>query len=66
MIGDDLIADIADIVGGCGAGLRAIWIDRGTWPDQEHDAQGRLHRPMVQPHRDLHRFTGSSSAPSRL
>ncbi|TQS19883.1 HAD family hydrolase [Microbispora sp. KK1-11] len=35
MIGDNLIADIA---GGRGAGLRTIWVDRGTWPDQEHSA----------------------------
>ncbi|GLW25324.1 hypothetical protein Mame01_53660 [Microbispora amethystogenes] len=35
VIGDNLIADIA---GGRGAGLRTIWVDRGTWPGQEHDA----------------------------
>ncbi|MFG1824243.1 HAD family hydrolase [Microbispora bryophytorum] len=35
VIGDNLIADIA---GGRAAGLRTIWIDRGAWPDQEHDA----------------------------
>jgi FMN phosphatase YigB (HAD superfamily) len=35
MIGDNLIADIA---GGRAAGLRTVWIDRGTWPDHEHDA----------------------------
>jgi putative hydrolase of the HAD superfamily len=35
MIGDNLIADIA---GGRAAGLRTIWIDRGTWPDHEHEA----------------------------
>ncbi|GAB2477372.1 hypothetical protein GCM10027187_51310 [Streptosporangium sandarakinum] len=35
MIGDNPLADIA---GGRGAGLHTIWINRGTWPDQEHDA----------------------------
>ncbi|GLW10101.1 hypothetical protein Misp01_52300 [Microtetraspora sp. NBRC 13810] len=35
MIGDNLVADIA---GGCAAGLRTIWIDRGTWPDHVHAA----------------------------
>ncbi|MFC7717253.1 HAD family hydrolase [Nonomuraea recticatena] len=35
MIGDNLIADIA---GGRGAGLRTIWIDRGTWPRVDHQA----------------------------
>ncbi|WP_239104210.1 HAD hydrolase-like protein [Microbispora corallina] len=35
MIGDNLVADIA---GGRAAGLRTIWIDRGTWPDSEPDA----------------------------
>jgi len=35
MIGDNLIADIA---GGRAAGLRTIWLDRGTWPGHEHDA----------------------------
>ncbi|MEU7941106.1 HAD family hydrolase [Microbispora bryophytorum] len=35
VIGDNLVADIA---GGRGAGLRTIWVDRGTWLDQEHDA----------------------------
>lgn len=35
MIGDNLIADVA---GGRAAGLRTIWIDRGTWPAVEHNA----------------------------
>ncbi|MDF5751214.1 HAD family hydrolase [Spongiactinospora sp. TRM90649] len=35
MVGDNLTADIA---GGRAAGLRTIWIDRGTWPGVEHEA----------------------------
>ena len=35
MIGDNPIADVA---GGRAAGLRTIWIDRGTWPSYEHEA----------------------------
>ncbi|GII58998.1 hypothetical protein Pth03_73870 [Planotetraspora thailandica] len=35
VIGDNLIADIA---GGRAAGLQTIWIDRGTSPGAEHDA----------------------------
>jgi len=35
MVGDHLVADIG---GGCAAGLRTIWIDRGTWPDHDHNA----------------------------
>ncbi|MCC5578199.1 HAD family hydrolase [Microtetraspora sp. AC03309] len=35
MIGDNLTADIA---GGRAVGLRTAWIDRGTWPDHEHNA----------------------------
>ncbi|WP_433245857.1 HAD family hydrolase [Streptosporangium sp. CA-135522] len=35
VIGDNLTADIA---GGRSAGLRTIWIDRGTWPDADHKA----------------------------
>ncbi|MEV4072036.1 HAD family hydrolase [Nonomuraea fuscirosea] len=35
MVGDNLVADIA---GGQAAGLRAIWVDRGTWPGHEHRA----------------------------
>jgi FMN phosphatase YigB (HAD superfamily) len=35
MLGDNLIADIE---GAREAGLRRIWIDRGTWPDHEHRA----------------------------
>ncbi|MGV9596117.1 HAD family hydrolase [Streptosporangium sandarakinum] len=35
MIGDHLVADIG---GGRAAGLRTIWVDRGTWPGQEHEA----------------------------
>ncbi|MEV5895225.1 HAD family hydrolase [Nonomuraea fuscirosea] len=35
MVGDNLIADIE---GGQAAGLRTIWIDRRTWPAQEHRA----------------------------
>ncbi|MEV6986818.1 HAD family hydrolase [Sphaerisporangium sp. NPDC051017] len=35
MLGDNLTADIA---GGRAAGLRTIWIDRGTWSDAEHGA----------------------------
>jgi FMN phosphatase YigB (HAD superfamily) len=34
-IGDNLVADIA---GGREAGLRTIWINRGTWPDHDHQA----------------------------
>jgi putative hydrolase of the HAD superfamily len=36
MVGDHLVADIA---GGNAAGLRTIWIDRGTWPGEEHSAE---------------------------
>ncbi|MFG2078134.1 HAD family hydrolase [Nonomuraea maritima] len=35
MVGDSLIADIQ---GARTAGLRTIWIDRGTWPGEEHQA----------------------------
>jgi putative hydrolase of the HAD superfamily len=35
VIGDNLTADIA---GGRAAGLRTIWIDRGTWPGVNHEA----------------------------
>lgn len=35
MVGDHPVADIS---GGQAAGLRTVWIDRGTWADQEHDA----------------------------
>ncbi|GAA2844886.1 hypothetical protein GCM10010517_01190 [Streptosporangium fragile] len=35
MVGDHLVADIG---GGRAAGLRTVWVDRGTWPDQEHGA----------------------------
>lgn len=35
MVGDHPVADIS---GGQAAGLRTVWIDRGTWPDQEHEA----------------------------
>ncbi|YCK34217.1 HAD family hydrolase [Actinomadura sp. ATCC 39365] len=35
MVGDNLIADIA---GAQAAGLRGIWVDRGTWPGHEHRA----------------------------
>ncbi|WP_433222134.1 HAD hydrolase-like protein [Microtetraspora malaysiensis] len=35
VIGDHLTADIA---GGRAAGLQTIWIDRGTWPVHEPDA----------------------------
>ncbi|MEU4541196.1 HAD family hydrolase [Streptosporangium sp. NPDC023825] len=35
MIGDHLVADIG---GGRAAGLWTVWIDRGTWLDQEHEA----------------------------
>ncbi|MGA4991065.1 HAD family hydrolase [Nonomuraea bangladeshensis] len=35
MVGDSLVADVE---GGQAAGLRTIWIDRGTWPDHRHHA----------------------------
>lgn len=35
MVGDHPVADIA---GGGAAGLRTVWIDRGTWPNHKHDA----------------------------
>ena len=35
MVGDNLVADVG---GGQGAGLRTIWIDRGTWPGRDHAA----------------------------
>ncbi|MGV9778844.1 HAD family hydrolase [Streptosporangium sp. NPDC003464] len=35
MVGDHLVADIG---GGRAAGLRTVWIDRGTWLGQEHAA----------------------------
>ncbi|WP_346434025.1 HAD family hydrolase [Nonomuraea composti] len=35
MVGDNLVADIA---GGQAAGLRGIWVDRGTWPGHDHRA----------------------------
>ncbi|MFF5207820.1 HAD family hydrolase [Streptosporangium sp. NPDC000396] len=35
MIGDNLVADIS---GGRAAGLRTIWINRGTWPGHGHSA----------------------------
>src|SRR4051812_29278632 len=35
MVGDNLIADIE---GARTADLRTIWIDRGTWPGREHQA----------------------------
>lgn len=35
MVGDNLAADIA---GGRAAGLRTVWVDRGTWPGAEHEA----------------------------
>ncbi|WP_229798175.1 HAD family hydrolase [Planomonospora parontospora] len=34
-VGDHLVADIG---GGRAASLRTVWIDRGTWPDQEREA----------------------------
>ncbi|WP_424537205.1 HAD hydrolase-like protein [Sphaerisporangium viridialbum] len=34
-IGNNLTADTA---GGRAAGLRTIWIDRGTWPGVDHQA----------------------------
>ncbi|MGV9302519.1 HAD family hydrolase [Nonomuraea sp. NPDC003727] len=35
MVGDQ---PFADIFGGRSAGLRTVWIDRGTWPGHEHAA----------------------------
>ncbi|MEU4331319.1 HAD hydrolase-like protein [Nonomuraea dietziae] len=35
LVGDHLVADIG---GGRAAGLRTVCIYRGTWPDQEHEA----------------------------
>lgn len=35
MVGDHLVKDIG---GGRAAGLRTVWVDRGTWPDREHEA----------------------------
>ncbi|GGK80656.1 hypothetical protein Sme01_44960 [Sphaerisporangium melleum] len=35
VIGDNLTADIAS---GRAAGLRTIWVDRGTWPGVDHQA----------------------------
>ncbi|MFC7381945.1 HAD family hydrolase [Sphaerisporangium rhizosphaerae] len=35
VVGDNLTADIA---GGRAAGLQTIWIDRGTWPGVDHQA----------------------------
>ncbi|MEV4181315.1 HAD hydrolase-like protein [Streptosporangium canum] len=35
MVGDPLVKDIA---GGWAAGLRTVWLDRGAWSDQEHEA----------------------------
>ncbi|WP_424536669.1 HAD family hydrolase [Sphaerisporangium viridialbum] len=35
MVGDHPVADIA---GGQAAGLRTVWIDRGSWPGHEHGA----------------------------
>ncbi|MEV4251143.1 HAD hydrolase-like protein [Streptosporangium canum] len=35
MVGGHLVADIG---GGRAAGLRTVWVDRGTWPGQEHEA----------------------------
>ncbi|KAB8182109.1 HAD-IIIA family hydrolase [Nonomuraea phyllanthi] len=35
MVGDNLIADIQ---GARSAGLRTVWVDRGTWPGHEHQA----------------------------
>ncbi|WP_242675838.1 HAD family hydrolase [Streptosporangium minutum] len=34
MVGDHPVADIG---GGRAAGLCMVWIDRGTWPDREHE-----------------------------
>ncbi|MEV4159252.1 HAD hydrolase-like protein [Nonomuraea dietziae] len=35
MVGDRVVADVG---GGRSAGLRTIWIDRGTWPERDQAA----------------------------
>ncbi|GGT10114.1 hypothetical protein GCM10010156_78170 [Planobispora rosea] len=35
MVGDQLVADIG---GGRAAGLRTVWVDRGTWSGHDHEA----------------------------
>ncbi|WP_433417780.1 HAD family hydrolase [Microtetraspora malaysiensis] len=51
VIGDNLTADIA---GGRAAGLRTIWVDRGTWPEHEH-CTDHVVRDVLQAMEILHR-----------
>mgnify|MGYP000128855265 CR=1 FL=1 len=51
MVGDNLVADVG---GGQGAGLRTIWIDRGTWPGRDHAAH-HVVTDVIQAMEILHR-----------